>query len=47
MRRCGEVLIAASTTSTVRHHDALIRARKVVHQLAGLAIIEHGPDRDL
>src|SRR5215469_1998390 len=47
MRRCGKVLIAASTTPALRHDDALIRARKIMHQLTSCAVIENGPNRDL
>src|SRR5690242_11342336 len=47
MRGSGEVLISASAASAVRHHNALIRTREIVHQLVGFAIVENGPDWDL
>src|SRR5690349_1654003 len=43
----GEVLVAASTAAPVRHHNAFIRTREVVHQLPGFPVVENGPNWDL
>jgi hypothetical protein len=47
MRRCREILIAASASSASSDHDAFIRLSKIMYQLARLFVIDQRTDRYL
>ena len=42
----GKVLIATTTSSALGHDHTLVRMREIVQALAGLIVIDNGPDGD-